>query len=361
MMTRLRADDRTFFSFDIGKPSNLKPLVARINKESLSIEPEGQPRSKIDLFMGDIKQMFTELPHDELKMAVDWLISRFTARYGAKVTLRVRKRLKKNPEDRPMNVVLGSSCVSNKRYYNISMIQLRGLIHFDIDNVFFKVGSHVYRQFKGIPMGSNPSPALAYLICTYYERRIPKTTPVSRLSRIFGARYMDDILIIRLLPPNDVTMSKLLDDDLMRITDTSHADAIYHSDLKIKRETDPRGVLCLGTLLYLRDNGTLAIRYQNKNEDSLLRRQRQIILRFQHFRSYSPKTTKIGTIIGEITRILALTSLWDDVLSQVDLLLKELCSIGYPKRLISQAIKNKINRSFCPKWRALLTFIDTLT
>ena len=242
----------------------------------------------------------------------------------------------------------------------MSMLRLRALIHFDIDNVFFKVGSKTYKQIKGIPMGSNPSPALAYLICTFYERRIPKTIPDNRLSRLFGARYMDDILIIRLLPRDDETLTSLLDCDLQRIIDTSHPNSIYHKDLKIKRETDPRGVLCLGTLLFIKDNGTLAIRYLNKNEDSLQKLGHQSILRFQHYLSFTPIVMKIGTIIGEITRILSLTSTWSDILSQTDLLIQELCSIGYGKHLIQQAIRNKASRCFDTKWKALHIFVATL-
>ena len=110
--------------------------------------------------------MYTELPHDELKMAVDWIILRFTTRFAKNTTLNVRKCLRKGPSEKQMNVrvVLGSSCVSKRRHYAILMLQLRALIHFEIGNVFFKVGPKIYKQIKGIPMGSSPSPALAYLI-----------------------------------------------------------------------------------------------------------------------------------------------------------------------------------------------------
>ena len=81
---------------------------------------------------------------------------------------------------------------------------------------------------------------------------------------------MGDILIIRLLPSDDEVLTSLLDSDLQRIIDTSHPDSIFIPQRpQNKREADPRGVLCLGTLLFIQDNGTLAIRYLNKNEESL--------------------------------------------------------------------------------------------
>ena len=70
---------------------------------------------------------------------------------------------------------------------------------------------------------------------------------------------------------------------------------------------------------------------------------------------------KIGTIIGEITCILSLTSAWADTLSQTSLLIQELCSIGYEKHLIQQAIRNKASRCFDTKWKALHAFEATLT
>ena len=46
---------------------------------------------------------------------------------------------------------------------------------------------------------------------------------------------------------------------------------------------------------------------------------------------------KIDTIIGEITRVLSLTSAWlgawADTIPQTSLLVQELCSIGYEKHL----------------------------
>lgn len=54
---------------------------------------------------------------------------------------------------------------------------------------------------------------------------------------------------------------------------------------------------------------------------------------------------KIDTIIGEITRVLSLTSAWlgawADTTPQTSLLVQELCSIGYKKHLIQRAVRNK--------------------
>ena len=355
MTARLRNEARDFFSFNIGKPENLKPLIQRINRAAAA----SGPHTNINLFMGDIKQMYTELEHDELKKEVKWLILKFQTRFGRGVTLKVKRHPSKEPNQRDMNVVLGTSCVSKKRYYEITMTELDAIVRFDIDNTFFKIGSQIYRQVRGIPMGSNLSPALAYLICTYYERRIPKTTPAYRLSRVFGARYMDDILIIRLLSAHDTELNELLHTDLQRIIDTSRPDSIYHPRLHIKQELDPRGVACLGSLIYKKDNGLLCIRYLNRNEVALTTAKTQNILRFQHRLSYTPVQQQVGVMIGKFTRILRMTSEWPDVLTQASLLTQEFGSLGYALKMVSQTLLNKFNQAFHPHWRLLSQHLNS--
>ena len=69
MMARLRNEARDFFSFNIGKPEHLKPLIQRINRAATACGP----RTNINLFMGDIKQMYTEVEHNEFKKAINGL------------------------------------------------------------------------------------------------------------------------------------------------------------------------------------------------------------------------------------------------------------------------------------------------
>ena len=239
-----------------------------------------------------------------------------------------------------MNVVTGNTRVSMSKYFEITLECLLNIIYFDIDNTFFTVGNQIYKQIKGIPMGSHLSPALAYLICEYYERRIPLTIPPQRLQFIFGGRYMDDILIVRLTPKDpDDPLHKLLDNDLLRITDTQRKGAIYHKDLTIKQEYDPRGALCLGSLIYINeDTGLLEIRYKNKNEESLLASGKQKTLRFQHNSSFSPQHQKRGTIMGEIVRIHRLTSNLTDKKIQCRLLSQELTGLGHKPNITKQLL-----------------------
>ena len=130
--------------------------------------------------------------------------------------------------------------------------------------------------------------------------------------------------------------------------------------MTIKPETDDRGALCLGTLIYHTESGLLDIRYLNKNETSLATTGHQKILRFQHIASYTATPQKMGTIIGEITRILRLTTRWSDVLAQIELLLSELLTLGYTLTMIKRIVMGKFNKTGDSKWTRIYQHLHTL-
>ena len=350
IMAEVKKKARMHFTFNIEKPSNLKKLVQEMN---MRIRDKHDGSAEIRLFMGDIKQMYTELDHDELKQAVEWIIALFHKVCGNDMTLKIRRRFRKT--DKQMNVLNGNNWTTKKDYMIWNTDTLKRIISFDIDNTFFKVGTQIYKQIKGIPMGSNISPALAYLICEFYERRIPTEIPDYRRSCIFGARYMDDLFLATICDTHDKTLHQLLAEDLKKITNTQHERAIYHKDLTIKPEMTTNGAECLGALIYVRGN-RVHIRYLNKNEQSLLRRWRhpsQKVLRFQHRHSFSPTYQKKGMIIGELTRIISLSSNDRDILKQTELLAMELRLLDYPRAFVIKAINQKITHDDRPIWHAM--------
>ena len=208
-------------------------------------------------------------------------------------------------------------------------------------------------------MGSNLSPAIAYLICEYYERMIPQRIPSLRLRNLFGARYMDDLLLIYIFPLDDNNMKQLLAEDVKMITDTSRPSPIYHKDLKIKPEHDERGAPCLGTLITVHtdpntNNQYLDIRYLNKNEDAIQKyKPAQTTLRLQHNNSFSSIQQKMGTIIGEITRIKRLTLHTNTTLEQIRILQLELDLLGYERSTIHRVAEKTYRKTGDQAWSAI--------
>ena len=55
-----------------------------------------------------------------------------------------------------------------KRYKLWSCQKMCDAFHYNLDNIFIRFGSKLYRQIVGIPMGTNCAPLVAVLFC--YER-----------------------------------------------------------------------------------------------------------------------------------------------------------------------------------------------
>ena len=72
------------------------------------------------------------------------------------------------------SVRYGHSVASDASRINLTYDELLEIVCFDLNNSFFTVGTFVGKQTCGIPMGSPISPALAVIVCAYYENKIFK-------------------------------------------------------------------------------------------------------------------------------------------------------------------------------------------
>ena len=92
-----------------------------------------------------------------------------------------------------------------------------------INNSFFQVGSEIFRQVIGIPMGSDPAPFFANLFLFFYETRWLKSIKNTNyeVARKFGNvfRLIDDLIAI-----NDGNKFE------------NHYNEIYPSELILKKE-----------------------------------------------------------------------------------------------------------------------------
>ena len=72
---------------------------------------------------------------------------------------------------------------------------------FLLDNIFVRLGTKLYRQVVGIPMGTNCAPLVADLFLFYYERDFMMSPSDDKQADVTDAfyttsRYLDDILNI---------------------------------------------------------------------------------------------------------------------------------------------------------------------
>ena len=70
-----------------------------------------------------------------------------------------------------------SAWVNNVRdktfYFDIS--SLTGALNFILDNCYFVLGTHLFRQIIGVPIGVAPGPYIANLVLFYYENQCIRT------------------------------------------------------------------------------------------------------------------------------------------------------------------------------------------
>ena len=71
----------------------------------------------------------------------------------------------------------------SKDYRLYSKESIKSVLEYVIDNAFFQVGSKVFRQVIGIPMGSDPAPFIANLFLYIYENRFMTNLKKTNLSR----------------------------------------------------------------------------------------------------------------------------------------------------------------------------------
>ena len=90
--------------------------------------------------------------------------------------------------------------ISSKARSYFTKDSIKSAVSFLVSNCYFKLGSKLFRQDIGIPMGSDPAPFFANLFLYHYEsrwlKRVQKTN--NTLARKFGNvfRYIDDLLAL---------------------------------------------------------------------------------------------------------------------------------------------------------------------
>ena len=165
----------------------------------------------------DFSTLYTTIPHDKLTFVMDELTD----------------FCYKGCKDRRIKITkFGAEWVTEKYgIYNgrgaitFTKEKIKLAIKYLLDNCFFKLGSHVFQQTIGIPMGSDPAPFMANLFLYYYENKYMKqlTKVDVRMARKFGNifRFIDDLHAM-----NDGQLfSKVYKD-------------IYPKDQELKKEND---------------------------------------------------------------------------------------------------------------------------
>lgn len=274
------------------------------------------------LIKGDIKEMFTNLDHNELIKTINW----YTKMY------------KKYTKDEFISIKLRGRIETHSGIFNkskkcefkyLTLEEIKEIAIFDITNAYLKLGGFVLQQVKGIPMGSPLSPILAIMYCARAENYFLESLD-TRIN-IRGVRYIDDLLLV---------LSCNKEEASMEIIDNSINDlkGLYNNGSGVELQIEDWGkhLQFLENEIYI-TNDKVYIEYFNKNGI------KRYITRFKSYKSYEPKIQKIGMIIGYLKRIERLSTSTSRFMLQVKLIIQELLDLHYPKGIIKKAIHGMEN------------------
>ena len=177
--------------------------------------------------------------------------------------------------------------------HNFTVNQLVEMFNFLIDNVYIQVGSAVYQQTIGIPMGTDCAPLVADLFLFSYEFEFMKSlihTDLSVAAKFSNTcRYIDDLLTLN-NPDFQACIGQIYPPELELKKTTESHDSCSYLDLNI---SILNGKFC--TDLYdKRDTFSFSI------------------VNFPHMDSNIPSKPAYGVVISQLVRYLRICCNYQD-------------------------------------------------
>ena len=220
----------------------------------------------------DFSMRYTKIPHDKLTYVLNE-ITDFAFKGGTRDYVTV------------YNSGAFWSQSKSKTGRSYSLQEIKSCLEFLINNSFFQVGSKIFRQVIGIPMGSDSASFFANLFLFFYESRWLKSIKNTNygVARKFGNifRFIDDLIAI-----NDGNEFE------------NHYNEIDPSELILKKEnTSHTETTFLDLHLCINEGQIQTTLYDKRNSYN------SNVLRFPYKSSNIPSKMFFATISAEILRI----------------------------------------------------------
>ena len=138
------------------------------------------------------------------------------------------------------------------------------------------------------------SPALAVIVCAYYENKVfKKIKDLGWTNKLMGTRYMDDVLgfITHDGSKESIHRAKCI---------YGWVKYGYHHLMELECENTTTDFKFLSCHVTAMSGSPISISYYNKNSESLATDSSQTILTFQHYGSIAPKMQKASVVISSL-------------------------------------------------------------
>ena len=222
----------------------------------------------------DFSTLYTNIPHNLLKTRIRQLvIEAFTCRNANYIQVN-------------RDYACWSNTASvNSRTHSLTAGQFIDLFNFLIDNIFIQVGSIVFQQAIGIPMGTDCAPLVADLFLFSFEFEFMRTlirtdfSVARKFSKTF--RYIDDLLTL-----NNPEFSNFI----------GH---IYPQELELKKTTEsPENCSYLDLSISIVNHKFATDLYDKRETFNFT------IVNFPHMDSNIPSKPAYGVFISQLVRYL---------------------------------------------------------
>ena len=277
----------------------------------------------------DVKDMYSVLPHAEVREAVAWACTLFKAQLR---------------RDR-CNIQLHGKAEGKKgRTYDtttrreVTLEDIVSATDIGLQECFFTAGDSMMLQTTGIPMGAPTSPALAIAVCIRAEHLfIASIRDVQR--PLAGVRYFDDLLLWTVVKTScDGIASPVEHAAASALLDTNKR--IYHPALRLLDQKDgPSTFNFLETKITFTDDMKLETAYYNKNAETLAAPQPyQDIQRFRHGSSASPQRSLQSVVACMLNRASKMETNGISWMYSILLLIREFLFLNYPVGWITKTL-----------------------
>jgi hypothetical protein len=292
----------------------------------------------------DIKQMFTNLAHDDIMNSIHEIINQLRLRSQCFTVAKWGRR----------GVHRGKQAFPNSDYVVVQLNEVIDVAKWSLSHCVFKLGRNSFmKQNIGAPMGDPLSPAFAIITCACAESRFLAGLGADERRLVMGTRYIDDLFVCVAYKKNDgkSRAKKILD--------------------KIGKHVYPRGLILESTgnsnereLEYLdavisRTNiadVNLQVRWKNKNDRAYCP---QKIVRFRAPCDASNPESQSAGILAVLHTINCHCSSDADIVQHGMELHRELSALGHKHPLLKE-VRKMIEKSDRPGWRKLLHELQQL-
>lgn len=333
-------------------------LKIKLQTHLQSIQQQFPTPSNIEYvcITSDIKNMFTQLQHTSILDSILWLIE---------TVLQVQPRSSKfvviDKHDRH-NIHFFPSYNEDEQFIMFDITTLiPTVVQFDLNTIHFTVGNLIrLQQTIGAPMGGILSAYYAIVNCAHSESRFHSLLIPN--SRIFGCRYMDDLLFLQAIDKYSKHQQQQAQQIIQRIL--HHC---YDTSLELELTCSPDGhdrqftyLDCILSITNESPCASIVVSPYLKNSSSIRFENKQTILHFQHWNSYSPSQVKYGVIKSTVLRYHRNSSNGKLFLQSILELQKELHVLQYPPSVLIQVLQSCYHMYQLEEYRKAIHFLQAI-